>query len=199
MKLILASASPRRADLLRQAGYVFEVLPVDVDERVRHDEPPDAYVRRLASEKSARAHHGSDPHWVTLAADTAVVVDGAILGKPVDDREAEVMLRLLSGRTHEVLTGISLRHLRREVVHVERTAVEFRPLGTEEIRWHVQSGEGTDKAGGYAIQGLAARFIPGIHGSYSNVVGLPIASVTDLLNALVPETRQSSVGETGRR
>lgn len=199
MKLILASASPRRADLLRQAGYVFEVLPVDVDERVRPDEPPDAYVRRLASEKSARAHHSSDPDWVTLAADTAVVVDGAILGKPVDDREAEAMLRLLSGRTHEVLTGLSLRHLRREVVHVERTTVEFRPLGTEEIRWHVQSGEWTDKAGGYAIQGLAARFIPGIHGSYSNVVGLPIASVTDLLDALVTETRQSPVGETGRR
>ncbi len=181
MRLVLASASPRRADLLRDAGYVFDVRPVDIDERARPDERPDAYVRRLASEKSGRAHAGAAADVITLGADTCVVVDDLILGKPPDDEAAAEMLRRLSGRTHEVLTGVSLRFGADELTHVERTAVRFAPLSTRDIEWHVQSGEGIDKAGGYAIQGRASRFIPSIDGSYANVVGLPVAAVADLL------------------
>lgn len=191
MLLLLASASPRRAELLESAGYTFEVRAVDVDEQVRDGEPPEVYVQRLASEKSlaaqqalARGTADGLADWVVLGADTAVVIDGLILGKPVDDRDAERMLRLLSGRTHEVLTGISARRGGREVARVERTRVTFIPLRNHDIQWHVQSGEGMDKAGGYAIQGLASRFIPRIDGSYSNVVGLPISAVAAALAEL---------------
>ncbi|MGE3176285.1 MAG: nucleoside triphosphate pyrophosphatase [Vicinamibacterales bacterium] len=184
MDLLLASASPRRAELLTAAGFAFRARATDVDERVRPGELPLAYVQRLASEKSAAAHDPNAPDRVTLGADTAVVVDGVILGKPIDDRDAEAMLRRLSGRTHDVLTGISLRCGVREVVRVERTAVEFAALSNQDVSWYVQSGEGRDKAGGYAIQGLASRFIPRISGSYSNVVGLPIAAVSELIGEL---------------
>lgn len=203
MRLVLASASPRRAELLAAAGYAFHVLAVDVDETVQPDEPPDRYVQRLASEKSAAAQRAAaaqgdpgnpDDLAVTLGADTAVVVDDIILGKPVDAADAERMLRRLSGRTHEVLTGISLRRGRREVARVERTRVTFTVLSNEDVRWHVQSGEGADKAGGYAIQGLAARFIPAIDGSYSNVVGLPIATVAAGLAELAADLNGSGVG-----
>jgi septum formation protein len=118
---------------------------------------------------------------VLLAADTAVIVDGTILGKPHDDADAARMLRALGGRRHDVMTGISLRRGAYEVGRVETTAVFFRPLSQEEISWYAASGEGRDKAGGYAIQGRASRFIPRIDGSYSNVVGLPVASVVELL------------------
>lgn len=188
MRLVLASASPRRAELLRAAGFVFEVRAVEIDERARPGELPDAYVLRLASEKSAAAHPSGTlgPDAVlTLGADTAVVVDGDILGKPTDDAEAAGMLQRLSGRTHEVLTGVSVRWAEREERVVERTVVEFRPLRTQDIAWYVQSGEGRDKAGAYAIQGLASRFIPRIDGSYSNVVGLPVAAVAELLRGLM--------------
>lgn len=185
MTIVLASASPRRAELLAAAGYRFVVRAMDVDERVRLGERPDEYVRRLASAKSAAAHDPSVADLVTLGADTAVVVDGTILGKPIDAADGEAMLRRLSGREHEVLTGISLRLGTRELVRVERTLVEFAPLGNEEIAWYVRSGEGHDKAGGYAIQGLASRFIPRISGSYSNVVGLPVAVVAELVQQLI--------------
>lgn len=158
---------------------------MDVDERVRLGERPDEYVQRLASAKSAAAHDPSAADLVTLGADTAVVINGAILGKPVDEADGGAMLRQLSGREHEVLTGISIRNGARELVHVERTLVEFAPLGNEDIAWYVKSGEGRDKAGGYAIQGLCSRFIPRIDGSYSNVVGLPIAAVATLIRALM--------------
>lgn len=184
MRLVLASASPRRAELLRAAGFAFDVSAVDVDERVRDGESPESYVLRLASEKSGRAHRADEPDRFTLGADTAVVVDGAILGKPADDFDAERMLRRLSGRTHEVLTGISVRAGDREATRVERTTVVFAQLSNQDIRWHVQSGEGADKAGAYAIQGLASRFIPRIGGSYGNVVGLPVAAVVDLMDEL---------------
>jgi septum formation protein len=193
VRLILASRSPRRADLLRAAGFEFDVLACDVDEQVRPQEPADAYVRRLATEKSAEAQRlaahwarggkGSDADGIILAADTAVVVDGAILGKPRDTAEARDMLERLSDRRHEVLTGLSLRWSGRELGHVERTAVFFAPLGNAEIDWYVQSGEGMDKAGAYAIQGLASRFVTRIEGSYSNVVGLPISAVYTSLKA----------------
>ena len=179
VRLVLASASPRRADLLRSAGLEFDTLAVDVDESTRPGEPARDYVRRLAMEKSARAVYvaGRHANVVFLGADTAVVIDGDILGKPQDDEEAAAMLRRLSGRQHEVMTGISLRAGDREMGRVEVTRVEFITLGDADVAWYVQSGEGRDKAGAYAIQGLAARFIPRIDGSYSNVVGLPIAAV----------------------
>lgn len=193
MRLILASASPRRADLLRAAGFSFETLVTDIDEGVRQGESPTDYVRRLASEKSAAAiaaiaiirapngerHDHADV--VVLGADTTVVVAGDILGKPRDAEEARSMLRRLSGRTHEVLTGISLRNSASELARVVSTAVEFDRLADADIEWYVRSGEGRDKAGAYAIQGLASRFIPRIEGSYSNVVGLPVAAVAGLL------------------
>ena len=188
MRLVLASASPRRAELLRAAGYEFETLVVDLDERVRLGEAPEAYVRRLAMEKSAAALRrllespaGAGPDLVVLGADTAVVVDGVILGKPIDDRDAASMLERLSGRSHRVLTGVSVRNPQSEAGHVENTTVEFKPLTRDEVEWYVASGEGRDKAGAYAIQGLASRFIPAISGSYSNVVGLPVAVVDELV------------------
>jgi septum formation protein len=185
VRLLLASASPRRAELLRAAGYAFEIGAVDIDERVRRGETTSDYVRRLAEEKSARALQTFDGRFdAILAADTAVVVDGEILGKPLDDHDSRRMLRLLSGREHEVLTGVSVRTSTAEVGAVERTAVVFARLSDEDIDWYVASGEGKDKAGGYAIQGLASRFIPRIAGSYSNVVGLPVARVATLLDAL---------------
>jgi len=185
MRLVLASASPRRAELLRAAGFAFEILAVDVDEGVRPGERPEDYVRRLAMEKSARAMEqitwtvGSGT--IVLGADTAVVIGSDILGKPRDDDDAVSMLRRLSGRPHAVMTGISLRGPEWEAGRVETTTVEFSPLSAADVAWYVESGEGRDKAGAYAIQGLASRFIPRVEGSYSNVVGLPIAAVHELL------------------
>jgi nucleoside triphosphate pyrophosphatase len=189
VRLVLASSSPRRAELLRAAGFTFDTLVVDIDEGTRPYESPENYVRRIAMDKSAAATRssvvsgfrgtGEDP--VILTADTAVVVDGEILGKPRDDRDAAAMLGRLSGRVHQVMTGVSVRTKNRELGRVERTAVEFARLSDEEISWYVASGEGRDKAGAYAIQGLASRFVPRIEGSYSNVVGLPVACVFELL------------------
>jgi septum formation protein len=172
---------------MRAAGFVFDTLAVAVDERVRPGESPDAYVRRLAMEKSSGAMAlvtaAGDPV-VVLGADTAVVIDGEILGKPRDDPDAEWMLRRLSGRRHEVMTGVSLRRGLVELGTVVTTAVDCRALTDADVTWYVASGEGRDKAGGYAIQGLASRFIPHIEGSYSNVVGLPIACVFELFERI---------------
>jgi septum formation protein len=186
MRLLLASASPRRAALLSAAGYTFDVLAADVDEQVRAGEAPAVYVRRMAMEKSAAAQKahaapGEADGLVVIGADTAVVVDGSVLGKPEDPVGAREMLARLSGRAHEVLTGLSVRKGAREMGAVERTTVWFDPLTPGEIAWYVESGEGRDKAGGYAIQGLASRFIPRIEGSYANVVGLPVARLAHLL------------------
>ena len=200
VRLILASGSPRRAELLRAAGYAFEIVAPDVDESIRAGEAAAAYVRRLAAEKSAAVQVGvargfqpreggperAAPHEATiLGADTVVVVDGDILGKPRDDGEAAAMLRRLSGRPHVVMTGVSLRQGPHELGRVVTTEVYLRDLSDEELDWYVASGEGRDKAGAYAIQGLAARFIPRIDGSYSNVVGLPVACVAELLTSLL--------------
>jgi len=183
MHLVLASASPRRAELLAAAGFRFECLAVDVDERVWQGETPERYVRRLASAKAARAAT-LRPDAIVLGADTAVVVDGEILGKPCDDGEAARMLLRVAGRAHDVLTGVSLRSGAIEVGSVATTVVVFAPLTPAEIRWYVGSGEGRDKAGAYAIQGLASRFITRLEGSYSNVVGLPVACVYELLGQI---------------
>jgi septum formation protein len=195
VRLILASASPRRAELLRAAGYEFETLAVDVDERVHPGETPEDYVRRLAMEKSARAVDQvgiqASRTSVTLGADTAVVVESTVLGKPGRDDEARWMLRLLSGRQHRVLTGISLRSGSLEVGEVEATTVWFAPLTERDIDWYLASGEGRDKAGGYAIQGFASRFIPRIEGSYSNVVGLPVHRVGQLMTEIADALQRS--------
>ena len=210
MRLILASASPRRAELLRAAGYAFEIVVTDVDEQVRPGETASTYVRRLAAEKSAAAQSGTakavphdgrrdglasvghrfsgadprgDADVIILGADTVVVIDGQILGKPRDDGETTSMLRRLSGRRHEVMTGISLRQGTSELGRVEITTVYFTPLSDAELEWYVASGEGRDKAGAYAIQGQASRFISRIEGSYSNVVGLPVAAVHEVLTS----------------
>ena len=178
--LILASSSPRRADLLRAAGIPFEVVPVDVDESVLRLEPPGEHVRRLAREK-ADAVFGANPDAVVLAADTIVLVGGEIMGKPRDAADATRMLRLLSGREHEVLTGVAIVAKRGPVVEVARTRVWLNPLSELEIAEYVATGEPLDKAGGYGIQGLGSRFIDRIQGNYSNVVGLPVALVYRLL------------------
>ena len=196
MRLILASASPRRAELLRSAGYTFEIVLSDADESIHPDESPSTYVRRLAAEKSAAAQRRiaqlnatAPENAVILGADTTVVVDGEILGKPRDDDDGAAMLGRLSGNIHQVLTGVSLRRGSYEVGRVETTLVTCRVLAAEEIAWYVASGEGRDKAGGYAIQGLASRFITRIEGSYSNVVGLPVACVAELLPEILDGDR----------
>jgi len=178
--LILASASPRRAELLRAAGIPFRVEPVDVNEDPRLGEPADCYVERVAVDK-ARALVCRDSDTLILAADTTVVAGGSILGKPGDDADAVRMLRMLSGCEHEVLTGIALRHGPDMLTRVERTRVRFLHISPEEMAWYVASGEPRGKAGAYAIQGLASRFVEHITGSYSNVVGLPVAEVYQLL------------------
>ena len=182
MRLILASASPRRADLLTRAGYDFDVEPAHVDESEVAGEEASAYVVRVAALK-ARTIAVGHPDDVVLAADTTVVVDGMMLAKPLDDLDATRMLRLLSGRTHEVLTGVVVIRAGRERHDAVSTRVRFRPLAAAEIDWYVSSGEPHDKAGAYGVQGLAARFIESVEGSYSNVVGLPVASARALLEA----------------
>jgi|RhiMethySRZTD1v2_1073278.scaffolds.fasta_scaffold1082363_1 septum formation protein len=179
--LILASASPRRADLLRAAGIDADVRPADVDESLHPAESPDRYACRVAREKALAVSRQAPGRFV-LGADTVVVVDDLILGKPGDQADARRMLRLLSGRRHDVITGVALvapdgASGHRVDSRAEITAVEFTPLSTSEIEWYVATGEPMDKAGAYAIQGLASRFVTRVEGSYSNVVGLPIALV----------------------
>ncbi len=184
--VVLASASPRRAELLAAAGVSFEVRAVEVDEQPLAGEAPADYVLRVALDKAraCRAPVGA----VVLAADTVVVVDGHILGKPADDADAARMLRWLSGRAHDVLTGVAVRSIEREATAVDSTVVSFAPLDEADITWYVASGEPRDKAGAYGVQGLASRFVARIDGSYSNVVGLPVALVCSMLAGF--ETRR---------
>lgn len=173
--LVLASRSPRRQEILRRAGIAFRVEPADVDESRIAGESPWEHVLRLAEAKATAIEAG--PGEIVLGADTAVVVDEEILGKPEDSEAAAWMLRKLSGREHAVLTGVCLRRgaeLRRDV---ESTRVRFAELTEREIEEYVASGEPLDKAGGYAIQGLASKFVERIEGCYFNVVGLPVALV----------------------
>jgi septum formation protein len=183
MTLLLASASPRRAELLRAAGLRFDVQPANADESLHEGETPESYVRRVAEAK-ARAVLPSAGDRLVLAADTTVVIDSHILAKPRDDADAARMLRMLAGRRHEVMTGVTLARPDRVFTQVERTRVEFSALSEEEIAWYVASGEPADKAGAYAVQGLASRFVTRVDGSYSNVVGLPVARVYMMLREL---------------
>lgn len=177
--LILASQSPRRREILERAGIPFEVRAAGVDETVIEGESPEQHVRRLARAK-AEAVAASGP---VLGADTVVVAAGQILGKPEDPRDAARMLRLLSGRWHSVLTGICLLSGGQAAVEYESTRVHFTPLSEDEVQRYVDSGEPMDKAGAYAIQGLASKFIDRIEGCYFNVVGLPVSRVYRLLRA----------------
>ena len=182
MRLILASASPRRAELLAAAGFDFEIVPADVDETPHADESPEAHTLRVAREKAWQiARQLSAPDIVVLAADTEVAAGGRIFGKPHDAHEARRMLEQLSGCVHDVLTAVVIVGARGESVEVVTTRVQFAPLSPEEIQWYVGTGEPMGKAGGYAIQGRGARFIERIEGSWSNVVGLPVATVHRLL------------------
>lgn len=178
--IILASGSPRRAELLRAAGIAFEASPPAVDESLRADESPEQYVRRLAVDKAetgARRHPGR----VVLGADTTVVFDGEVLGKPVDGADAARMLRTLGGRTHQVITGVAVAGPAGTLEAAAFTEVAIRALTDEEIAQYIASGEPMDKAGAYAIQGRAAAFVTRVDGSYTNVVGLPVALVCRLL------------------
>jgi septum formation protein len=173
--LVLASKSPRRQQILRDAGIPFVVRAADVAEERHPGEAPIDYVRRLAEEKACAVPILSDE--VILGADTTVVIDDQVLEKPHDTVDAMRMLALLSGREHEVITGICLRSESRKIVDVASTRVRFVTLTPEESRVYAASGEPIDKAGAYAIQGLASKFIDHIEGDYFNVVGLPVALV----------------------
>ncbi|MCS7026252.1 MAG: Maf family protein [Bryobacteraceae bacterium] len=180
--LVLASQSPRRKQLLENAGFRFEVRAAAVDEIRLPGESPKAYVTRLAERKAFAIDCAVGE--VVLAADTEVVVDGQTLGKPTDPSHAMEMLRLLSGRDHVVLSGICLRTLEHCVLDCVETKVIFRPLEEDEIQEYVQTGEPMDKAGGYAIQGIASRFVERIEGCFFNVVGLPVSTIDRHLRAL---------------
>jgi septum formation protein len=187
--LILASASPRRRELLTQVGYEFEVRPAHVNEDVLPGEDPTAYVTRLALEKAEAvfaemaSQKPAPPQVVVLGADTTVVLDSHILAKPESPEDAARMLRLLSGRTHQVITGVAVATSGGTQVATEMTGVRFLTLSNDDIAAYVATGEPIDKAGAYGIQGLAARWIPRVEGCYFNVVGLPIALVSTMLEA----------------
>lgn len=208
---MLASASPRRHELLARLGLPFEVRVADLDETPFPHEDPRAYVARLAAAKAeAVADAAPEAHVVVVAADTAVVVDGHLLGKPVDDPDAARMLRLLSGRTHQVLTGVAvaaradgfddpaggtaLLPARSITVDVAVTEVTFAELSDDDIAWYVASGEPADKAGAYALQGRGAVFVASIHGSADNVIGLPLA----LTRRLLEDAGHPGVGPVSR-
>jgi septum formation protein len=186
MKLILASASPRRAEILRDAGIVFSATPSEVDETPLPGEAPHDHVQRLAAAKAELVAARSIGPAIVIGADTVVTVDSHIIGKPRSAEDARRTLTQLAGRTHSVLTGVTLIRLPdAERIHfVEETQVHFSPLSTEEISQYLATEESYDKAGAYAIQGRAGRYIPRIEGCYFNVVGLPLARVTQELKAL---------------
>lgn len=183
MRLILASASPRRRDLLASIGVrPDDIRPADIDETPQKNELPRPYAGRLAVEKAmALDVAGSD---FVLAADTVVAVGRRIMGKPVDADEARAFLKLLSGRRHRVITGVALRLGDEIRARQVETAVKFKRLSDQEIAEYLQSNEWQGKAGGYAIQGIGAAFIPAINGSYSNVVGLPLTETANMLRGL---------------
>jgi septum formation protein len=177
---VLASQSPRRKELLELAGFEFMVRAVPVEEARREGETPEEYARRLARDKAEAAWAGPDgagPAEIVLGADTVVVLGDRVLEKPADPEDARAMLHLLSGREHTVITGICLRHAGGAIVDHALTSVRFAKMTSAEIDAYVASGEPMDKAGAYAIQGFASKFVENIDGCYSNVVGLPVSLV----------------------
>ncbi len=195
-QLVLASASPRRRRLLAGLGLAFAVRPVEIDETPRPGEPPADYVVRLAREKAAAR---GAPGELVLAADTTVVLDGELLGKPEGPAGARAMLARLAGRGHEVLSGVALFEPASgcEASALESTRVEMAPMSDEELDWYVATGEPLDKAGAYAVQGLGALFVDAVRGSWSNVVGLPIAATYRLFARLGHDLRAFRSGEAG--
>lgn len=179
-RVILASQSPRRRDLLDLVGIVHEVLPADINEDVHAGEAADAYTERLAREKAA-VIAGRHPEATIIAADTTVVVDGDILGKPLDAADARAMIRRLAGRSHTVLTALAVAHGGRVESAVESVGVTFRPLTDEEIAQYVATGEPMDKAGAYGIQGWGATIVERVDGDYFSVMGLGLRRLVDLL------------------
>ena len=186
MKLILASSSPRRAEILRHAGIAFEPLPANIDETRWPHEKPVELVERLASSKAQAATWRAAPPAIVIGADTEVVLDGDIFGKPIGEEDARAMLERLSGRTHEVITGLCAIRLPGGETRVEHeiTRVTFAPMSDKEMGDYVASGEPFGKAGGYGIQGRAGRFITRVEGCYFNVVGLPLARVYRILGEM---------------
>jgi septum formation protein len=189
--LVLASQSPRRAEILRLAGIPFVVRAAEVDETPLAGEAPEDYVQRLAEAKAVAVPAG--PEEIVLGADTTVVVEGEMLAKPVDADDARRMISALAGRRHRVLTGICLRRGARAIRDCARTDVWFGPMTAAEIEEYVASGEPMDKAGGYGIQGLASKFIERIDGCYFNVVGLPVAMVYGHVLSLQPSAISSQL------
>lgn len=179
-KLLLASLSPRRSQILEMIGWPFELGPIEIDESLRDGESARQYVARLAEAK-ARASGAVHAHRPVLAADTTVVVDEHILAKPIDVQDGKRMLGLLQGRWHQVLTGIALLTETAMEVDVEMTEVRFAPMSESEIDWYVATTEPMDKAGAYAIQGKGSRFIEGIKGDYFNVMGLPVRLLYEMI------------------
>jgi septum formation protein len=189
MKLILASRSPRRAEILRNAGFVFDVHPTHTDETRRPDEAAEDYVRRIAQAKAHAAHEqlrATDEQAIVIAADTVVLAEGQILTKPQDAGDARRMLRMMSGKSHELLTGLAVLRLPdgAETLHIEKTRVDLLPISDEETESYLRTGESFDKAGAYGIQGVAGRFVARIEGCYFNVMGLPLSRVWREIRAL---------------
>ncbi|BES70722.1 nucleoside triphosphate pyrophosphatase [Marinobacter nanhaiticus D15-8W] len=179
--VVLASASPRRRELLEQIGLSFTVAPVDIDETPLPDERPDHYVERLARQKAeAGLTRAADPNSLVIGSDTTVVCEDRIMAKPANEAEAADMLRLLSGRTHKVMTAVALAGEYGCYARLVITEVRFREIFEEEIKAYWQTGEPADKAGGYGIQGGGAVFVDGLWGSYSAVVGLPLQETAEL-------------------
>lgn len=191
--VILASASPRRRELLTSIGLPFEVMPSNVPEVHERGEAPEMYVSRLSRSKAAAIAAQHRDRWV-IAADTIVMLGETLLEKPADERDAARMLALIAGRTHIVYTGVTLQHLASDFcdTRVAESEVRMLPLGEEDIHWYVATGEPLDKAGAYAVQGIGAMFIDSIHGSYTNVVGLPLATLFQML-------RRAGIDPLGRR
>ena len=185
MQLILASQSPRRQQLLQLLRVPFVVRPADIDEAMDPTLPPQQEVARVCRAKAEATQRESED--VVIAADTIVVLEGKVLGKPVDHNDAVAMLRSLSGRDHQVMTGLTVVRGNQAITHTEITDVQFRPLSEEEILRYVQTGEPMDKAGSYGIQGFAAPFVEGIRGDYYNVMGLPVCRLQQMLRQIAPE------------
>lgn len=191
MNIILASQSPRRKELMGLFKIPFVIRVADVDETILKDEPADQAVARLSRSKALAVPREADD--VVIAADTVVVCDGQILGKPRDEADAFRMLRLLSGRAHQVMTGVTVLHRCEVRSHTEVTDIHFRELSDKEIRAYIDTGEPMDKAGSYGIQGGAALFAQRIEGDYFNVVGLPVCRLGQLLRECAPEVLEDTI------
>jgi len=181
-RFILASRSPRRRELLASIGLEFDVVPSNIPEVRGEDESPEEYVARLSREKAAAIAREHPSRWI-IAADTTVLLGDQMLEKPLDDEDAKRMLATIAGRTHIVYTGVTLQNIERQhhETRVATSEVRMLPLDARDVAWYVATGEPLDKAGAYAVQGIGAMFIDSIHGSYTNVVGLPLATLFQML------------------